>query len=81
MPCCNRSFIETKKEGGKKNDLDFIHTLMFANWMQIEMGKIFTIVSCLSTQLEPRSFVRILSVGAYFRRSIPKSPVFRRCVL
>jgi hypothetical protein len=35
-----------------------------------------TVVSCLSTQLEPRSFVRTLSVGAYFRRSIPKSPAF-----
>jgi len=36
-----------------------------------------TVVSRLSTQLEPRSFVRTLSVGAYFRRSIPKSLVFR----
>jgi len=35
------------------------------------------VVSRLSTQLEPRSFVRILSVGAYFRCSIPKSPAFR----
>jgi hypothetical protein len=35
------------------------------------------VVSYLSTQLEPRSFVRTLSVGAYFRRSIPKSPAFR----
>jgi hypothetical protein len=31
-----------------------------------------TIVSRLSTQLEPRSFVRILLVGAYFRHFIPK---------
>jgi hypothetical protein len=31
-----------------------------------------TVVSRLSTQLEPRSFVRTLSVGAYFRCSIPK---------
>jgi hypothetical protein len=30
------------------------------------------VVSHLSTQLEPRSFVRTLPVGAYFRRSIPK---------
>ncbi len=35
-----------------------------------------TVVSRLSTQLEPRSFVRTLPVGAYFRRSIPKSPAF-----
>jgi hypothetical protein len=34
-------------------------------------------VSRLSTQLEPRNFVRILPVGAYFRRSIPKSLAFR----
>jgi hypothetical protein len=31
-----------------------------------------TVISRLSTQLEPRSFVRTLPVGAYFRRSIPK---------
>jgi hypothetical protein len=36
-----------------------------------------TVVFRLSTQLEPRSFVRTLPVGAYFRRSIPKSPMFR----
>jgi hypothetical protein len=35
------------------------------------------VVSRLSMQLEPRSFVRTLLVGAYFRRSIPKSPAFR----
>jgi hypothetical protein len=38
---------------------------------------VYTIVSRLSTQLEPRSFVRTLSVGAYFRCSIPKLPAFR----
>jgi hypothetical protein len=36
----------------------------------------YTVVFRLSTQLEPRSFVRILPVGVYFRRSIPKSPHF-----
>jgi len=36
-----------------------------------------TIVSRLSTRLKPRSFVRTLPVGAYFRRSIPKSPTIR----
>jgi hypothetical protein len=36
-----------------------------------------TVVSRLSTQLEPRSFVHILPIGAYFRRSIPRSPAFR----
>jgi hypothetical protein len=36
-----------------------------------------TVVSRLSTQLEPRSFVRTLPVGVYFRHSIPKSPTFR----
>jgi len=35
-----------------------------------------TVVSHLSTQLEPRNFVRTLPVGAYFRHSIPKSPAF-----
>jgi hypothetical protein len=35
-----------------------------------------TVVSRLSTQLEPWSFVRTLPVGAYFKRSIPKSPAF-----
>jgi hypothetical protein len=40
------------------------------------MGLI-TVVSPLSTQLEPRSFVRTLPVGVYFRRSIPKLPTFR----
>jgi len=35
------------------------------------------VVSRLSTQLEPWSFVRTLPVGAYFRHSIPKSLVFR----
>jgi hypothetical protein len=35
-----------------------------------------TVVSRLSTQLKPWSFVRTLSVGAYFRRSIPKSHAF-----
>jgi len=36
-----------------------------------------TVVSRLSTQLEPRSFVRTLPVGAYFKHSIPKSLAFR----
>jgi hypothetical protein len=36
-----------------------------------------TVVSRLSTQLEPQSFVRTLPVGAYFRRSIPKLHAFR----
>jgi hypothetical protein len=44
MPCCNRSFTKTKKrvknQKRKKNDLYFINKPMFANWMQIEMGKI-----------------------------------------
>jgi len=29
-----------KNQKRKKNDLDFINRPMFANWMQIEMGKI-----------------------------------------
>jgi hypothetical protein len=29
-----------KKSKKKKNNLDFINTPMFANWMQIHMGKI-----------------------------------------
>jgi hypothetical protein len=43
----------------------------------IHGGDVCTVVSHLSTQLEPRSFVRTLPVGAYFKRSIPKSPTFR----
>jgi hypothetical protein len=43
----------------------------------IHGGDVCTVVSHLSTQLELRSFVRTLSVGAYFKCSIPKSLTFR----
>jgi hypothetical protein len=49
-------------------------TVMVYSMLPLNSG---TIVFRLSKQLEPRSFVRTLPVGAYFRRSIPKSPAFR----
>jgi hypothetical protein len=40
-----------KNQKRKKNGLDFINTPMLANWMQIEMGKIFKTIQVYHNNL------------------------------